>query len=226
MASLALDARARLASRTRTGNSRPRSYALHARPLRECRPLSTEIADASDRGDDALTALLLRCAGGDRGAFRALYDSQSSRLHGLAMRITRDPALAADATHDAFVQVWNQAVRFDPARGAAAAWLTSIVRYRALDITRRRVRERAGYEPPEQEDETPNALAQLESSDDGAALRRCLEELEPDRRQILVQAFTDGLSHSDIAEKTGTPLGTIKSWIRRSLASLKRCLET
>ncbi|MCB8883338.1 sigma-70 family RNA polymerase sigma factor [Acidisoma cellulosilytica] len=173
-----------------------------------------------------LTALLLRCATGDRTAFRALYDAQSSRLHGLAMRITRDPALAADATHDAFVQVWNQAVRFDPARGAAGAWLTSIVRYRALDITRRRVREQPGYEPPEQEDDSPDALARLVSSDEGAALHRCLGELEPDRRLLLVQAFTDGLTHNDISEKTGTPLGTIKSWIRRSLASLKRCLET
>ncbi|HEX3984681.1 MAG TPA: sigma-70 family RNA polymerase sigma factor [Acidisoma sp.] len=173
-----------------------------------------------------LTTLLQRCATGDRSAFRSLYDAQSPRLHGLALRITRDPALAADATHDAFVQVWNQAVRFDPARGAAAAWLTGIVRYRALDITRRRVREQPGFEAPEQADETPDALSQLVSSDEGAALHRCLEELEPERRTLLVQAFTDGLSHSDIAEKTGTPLGTIKSWIRRSLASLKRCLES
>jgi RNA polymerase sigma-70 factor (ECF subfamily) len=225
MASLALNARSRLASRTRTGNSRPWHDAHQVRPVWEWRPLLSQTSDSADRGDDALTALLLRCATGDRTAFRALYDAQSSRLHGLAMRITRDPALAADATHDAFVQVWNQAVRFDPARGAAAAWLTSIVRYRALDITRRRVREQPGYEPPEQEDETPNALAQLVTSDEGAALHHCLEELEPDRRSLLVQAFTEGLTHNDIAEKTGTPLGTIKSWIRRSLASLKRCLE-
>ncbi|MCB8874286.1 sigma-70 family RNA polymerase sigma factor [Acidisoma silvae] len=225
MAILALDARSRLASLTRTGNSRPRQYAHYVRPVREWHFPLSQTSDIADRGDDALTALLLRCATGDRTAFRALYDAQSSRLHGLAMRITRDPALAADATHDAFVQVWNQAVRFDPARGAAGAWLTSIVRYRALDITRRRVRETPGYEPPELEDETPNALAQLVTSDEGAALRRCLEELEPDRRSLLVQAFTDGLTHNDISEKTGTPLGTIKSWIRRSLASLKRCLE-
>lgn len=227
MALFARAAASRVASRTRTRNSRASQSARHMRavPVRECHTLLTQPADASDRSDAALTALLLRCATGDRAAFRALYDAQSARLHGLAMRITRDPALAADATHDAFVQVWNQAVRFDPARGAAAAWLTSIVRYRALDITRRRVREHAGYEAPEQEDESPSALALLESSEAGTALHRCLSELEPERRALLLQAFTEGLSHSDIAEKTGTPLGTIKSWIRRSLASLKRCLE-
>jgi RNA polymerase sigma factor (sigma-70 family) len=83
-----------------------------------------------------------------------------------------------------------------------------------------------GYEPPEQEDESPDALAQLVTNAEGSALRTCLEELEPDRRKLLMDAYADGLSHSELAEKTGAPLGTIKSWIRRSLASLKRCLES
>jgi RNA polymerase sigma-70 factor, ECF subfamily len=197
-----------------------------ARSMRECPGLLSQRSGSREEDDGQLSALLIRCASGDRAAFRSLYDAQSARLHGLALRITRDPGLAADATHDAFVQVWNQAVRFDPARGAAGAWLTSIVRYRALDIIRRRVREKPGYEPPEQMDETPDPLAQLVTSAEGAALRDCLEGLEPDRRTLLMQAYTDGLSHSELAEKTGTPLGTIKSWIRRSLASLKRCLES
>jgi RNA polymerase sigma-70 factor (ECF subfamily) len=201
-------------------------FEINAPSMRECPGLLTQRSGSRDDSDGELTALLSRCAAGDRAAFRALYDAQGPRLHGLALRITRDPGLAADATHDAFVQVWNQAVRFDPARGAAGAWLTSIVRYRALDITRRRVREKPGYEPPEQEDPSPDALAQLVTSAEGAALRHCLEELEPDRRALLMQAYADGLSHSELAEKTGTPLGTIKSWIRRSLASLKRCLES
>ncbi|GAB0112803.1 RNA polymerase sigma factor [Acidisoma sp. C75] len=225
MAFFALDARSRLATRRRPGNMRALAYARPARGIGGGPALATRQGLAQELRDGDLTALLLRCASGDRAAFRSLYDSQSSRLHGLALRITRDPALAADATHDAFVQVWNQAVRFDPAKGAAAAWLISILRYRALDITRRRSREQGGYEPPEQEDESPSALALLESSDEGAALRRCLDELEPDRRRLLMQAYADGLSHSEIADKTGTPLGTVKSWIRRSLASLKRCLE-
>jgi RNA polymerase sigma-70 factor (ECF subfamily) len=215
-----------VASPRQPRNMRFRQHARNARLIRECPVLLTERSGSRDEGDQELTSLLSRCATGDRAAFRALYDKQSSRLHGLALRITRDQGLAADATHDAFVQVWNQAVRFDPARGAAGAWLTSIVRYRALDITRRRVRERPGYEPPEQEDLSPDALSQLVTSAEGAALRVCLDGLEPDRRALLMSAYSDGLSHSELAEKTGTPLGTIKSWIRRSLASLKRCLES
>jgi RNA polymerase sigma-70 factor (ECF subfamily) len=216
----------RLASPRQPRNMRFRQGARNAPFMRECPSLLSQRSGSQDDNDSELTALLSRCASGDRAAFRTLYDTQAARLHGLALRITRDPGLAADATHDAFVQVWNQAVRFDPARGAAGAWLTSIVRYRALDITRRRVRERPGYEPPEQEDLSPDALAQLVSSAEGAALRLCLEELEPDRRALLMQAYADGLSHSELAQKTGTPLGTIKSWIRRSLASLRRCLES
>lgn len=225
MASAVIAMRGRLASRRWPGNMMHNQFVPPARMMRGCPSLLTQRSGPRDEGDSELTALLLRCASGDRSAFRTLYDAQSARLYGLALRITRDPGLAADATHDAFVQVWNQAVRFDPTKGAGGAWLTSIVRYRALDITRRRVREKPGYEPPEQEDESPDALSQLVSSAEGAALRLCLEALEPDRRALLMSAYADGLSHSELAEKTGTPLGTIKSWIRRSLASLKRCLE-
>ncbi len=169
--------------------------------------------------------MLRACAGKDAGAFRRLYDLWSPRLHGTALRITRQPSLAADATHDAFVQIWQQAARFDPARGSAESWLVSLVRYRALDIARRRAREVGGYEPPEQADESPDALARLMESAEGAALRVCLDRLDEERRQVIRLAFVDGLSHSDLAGRLGQPLGTIKSWIRRALAALRGCLE-
>jgi len=173
---------------------------------------------------DDTARLLLSCGSGDRSAFRAWYDRWGPRLHGIARRITRQPALAADATHDTFVQVWQQAHRFDPSRGSAEAFLISLVRYRALDIVRRRVREIPGYEPDERPDDTPDALAQLVGSAEGAALHRCLGLLDADRRRLVVMAFVDGLSHSELAEKLRVPLGTVKSWIRRSLLALRECL--
>src|ERR1700689_3505029 len=115
---------------------------LNEPPLRAAPPAADDTA-----------RLLLRCAEGDRAAFRALYEMWGGRLHGIALRITRQASLAADATHDAFVQVWQQAHRFDPARGSAEAFLISLVRYRALDIVRRHAREVPGYEAEEQEDE-------------------------------------------------------------------------
>jgi RNA polymerase sigma-70 factor (ECF subfamily) len=171
-------------------------------------------------------ALLQRCAGGDHAAFRLLYDRWGSRLHGIALRITRQSSLAADATHDAFVQIWQQAGRFDPDRGSPEAWMIGLVRYRALDIIRRQTREVPGYEPEERQDETPDALARLVSTTEGAALHRCLDELEADRRRLVVMAFVDGLSHSELATRLGMPLGTIKSTIRRSLVALRGCLAS
>ena len=168
--------------------------------------------------------LLQRCAARDRAAFRALYDRWGGRLHGIALRITRQPSLAADATQDAFVQLWQQAHRFDPVRGSAEAFLVSLVRYRALDLVRRGAREMPGYEGEDREDDAPDALSQLISSAEGAALQRCLTQLEADRRRLVLLAFVDGLSHSELADRLRLPLGTVKSWIRRSLLSLRECL--
>lgn len=180
------------------------------------------VSDAP-REDDLL---LRRCAAGDGVAFRALYDRWSARLYGIALRITRQPSLAADAMHDAFVQVWEQARRFDPERGSAEAWMVGLVRYRSLDIVRRHAREVPGYEAEEREDESPDALSRLVSTAEGAALQRCMEQLEAERRRLVVMAFVDGLSHSELAEKLRVPLGTVKSWIRRSLLSLRECLAS
>ena len=118
------------------------------------------------------------------------------------MRITRQTALAADATQDAFVQVWQQAHRFDPARGSAQVFLISLVRYKALDIVRRRAREVPGHEPDERPDESPDALEQMVDFAEGAALHRCLGLLDSERRQLVVLAFVDGLSHSELANRT------------------------
>jgi RNA polymerase sigma factor (sigma-70 family) len=175
---------------------------------------------------DDTEALLHRCAGGDRTAFRLLYDRWGNRLYGIALRITRQAALAADATQDAFVQIWQQAHRFDPDRGGPDAWLIGIARYRALDIVRRQPREVPGFEPEEIEDTSPDALARLVSTAEGAALHRCLGELKDDRRRLVVMAFVDGLSHSELAARMSVPLGTVKSWIRRSLISLRECLAS
>jgi RNA polymerase sigma-70 factor (ECF subfamily) len=169
--------------------------------------------------------LLARCAGQDRAAFRVLYGRWSGKLHGVAMRITRDPALAADATHDAFVQVWQQAGRFDPERGEPGSWLVSLARYRALDLLRRRGREVLGHEPfTEEADQGPDPLRALLDSAEGGALHRCLLLLTPERRQLVVLAFVEGFSHSQLAERLNMPMGTVKSWIRRSLLGLKECL--
>jgi RNA polymerase sigma-70 factor (ECF subfamily) len=174
---------------------------------------------------DEAAFLLQLCAQGDRAAFHRLYQGHAPRLHGVALRILRQPALAADALQDAFLQIWQQAHRFDPARGSAGAWLVSLVRYRALDIARRRASELPGYEAPDSPDPSPDALARLAGSMEAARLRTCLEGLEPERRELILRAFLDGLTHADLATRHNMPLGTVKSWIRRGLLALRQCLE-
>ncbi len=176
-------------------------------------------------GDLSLGELLARVSAGDRTAFRAIYDEQASHMYAVAMRITRQSALASDAVHDAFLQVWRHAGRFEAERGSPQAWLMSLVRYRALDIARRRGRETSDEAVPERADEDPDPLARLETSRDASALHGCLGELPPDRRRLVALAFVEGLSHAEVAAKLDLPLGTVKSWIRRSLRSLRSCLE-
>lgn len=180
----------------------------------------------TDAADDP-AALLRRIAAGDRGAFRRLYDLQAPRLYAIALRVTRQAPLASDAVHDAFLQVWRNADRFEAARGAPEAWLLSLVRYRALDIARKRWREvsQDDLDLPEPADEEPDPLQRLADRRDAASLHGCLGQLEAERRRLLLLAFVDGLSHSEVAERVNMPLGTVKSWIRRSLQTLRLCLE-
>jgi RNA polymerase sigma-70 factor, ECF subfamily len=172
-----------------------------------------------------LALLIPRIAAGDRAAFRHVYDLQAPRLYAVALRITRQAPLASDAVHDALLQLWRNAGRFDLERGNPEAWLVSLVRYRALDIARRRSREVSDEDLPEPIDEDPDPLERLAASRDAAALHACLAQLDSERRRLLALAFIDGLSHSEVAERLRLPIGTVKSWIRRSLQSLRLCLE-
>lgn len=174
-------------------------------------------------------AAVLACARGERFALRALYEHEGRWLLGVALRIVRDRALAEDVLHDAMLQVWQHAASFQPALGSARGWVYTIVRHRALAEVRAPQRLQmldapalASLSDAQQaagamDDETDRGL-------DADSLERCLQRLDAQRRACVVQAFVEGYTHEQIAERLQTPLGTVKSWIRRSLASLKECL--
>jgi RNA polymerase sigma-70 factor (ECF subfamily) len=177
---------------------------------------------------DAEPAQLLKAiAGRDRGAFRRLYDTEAARLFGIALRVVRDRAVAADAVQEGFIQIWQNAARFDPTVGSARAWIAMIVRYRALDLARARGREVLDPEPvsPDRTTEEPDVLDLLETREQHRRLADCLGELAEKNRRMIVLAFTNGYSHSQIAAQLDLPLGTVKAWIRRGLAALRDCLE-
>ena len=178
-------------------------------------------------GDDAeLADLLHKVAQGDRDALRSVYVRQSTRLFGIAMAILRDRTVAADVLQDAFLKVWQRAGQFDADRGVAEAWLSSIVRHGALDMARIRGREIPSDDPNLGDGAIePDALDALTTAEDDARLRECLGRLEPKNRDGIVLAFVHGLSHPEISARLDVPLGTVKSWIRRGLMTLRECLS-
>ncbi|HET9329458.1 MAG TPA: sigma-70 family RNA polymerase sigma factor [Steroidobacteraceae bacterium] len=180
-------------------------------------------ADAADSA--VLEALLGRCAKQDRSAFEALYARVAPMLLAVLLQMLKKRDLAEDVLQDVFVKVWQQAAQFDAIRGRPLAWLIAIARYRAIDVQR-------GARPTLVLDESQLELepqfqvpGPADSGTVRGALLRCLELIAPPQRRCLVLAYEQGLTHEEIARALGEPLGTIKSWVRRSLQSLRRCLE-
>ena len=173
-----------------------------------------------------LTDLLKDVAAGNRDALRAIYVRQSTRLFGIAMAILRDRTAAADVLQDSFLRVWQRAGQFDAERGDGQVWLSAIVRHGALDAARARGREIPTDDPGLGDTMVePEAFEMLATSEESRRLHTCLETLSPANRQGIVMAFVHGLSHPEIALKLDQPLGTVKSWIRRGLLSLRECLS-
>ncbi|HKU92615.1 MAG TPA: sigma-70 family RNA polymerase sigma factor [Sphingomicrobium sp.] len=178
------------------------------------------------RGNDELAAVMGSVAGGDRGAFRILYQRTSAKLYGICLRLLGSEAEAQEVLQDAFVTVWRSAAQFDPAKASAITWLSVVARNKAID--RLRQRRPAGEDidaAAEVPDDSPLATAVIEQEDDARRLAHCLEQLEDRSRAMIRAAFFDGASYPELAEREGVPLGTMKSWIRRGLLRLRGCLE-
>jgi len=182
----------------------------------------TAAAPPDSATEAQVAAALARCAVGDRTALRVIYDAEAPRMVGVARRMLRRQDLAEEAVQDAFMRVWRAAATFDPKKGAARSWLYAILRNCALTVLRDENRFTADEDIAEEAAPmTENALARLPET---SALRRCLERLDASRRAVVVLAYVHGLSHGELAGKLGVPLGTVKSWVRRSLISLQECM--
>ena len=168
--------------------------------------------------------LLARCAHSDAHAFRQLYDLEGGALYGVALRITRQPALASDVLHDAMLQVWRNAGRFDATRGSGRAWMLGLVRYRAIDAARRAGREALMSDPPDLLDPQLDPFERLAETGDERMLEHCLGRLGDRPRSLVMLAFVEGLTHAQVAARVGEPLGTVKSLIRRALTALRSCM--
>jgi RNA polymerase sigma-70 factor, ECF subfamily len=174
--------------------------------------------------DEALVALVAR---GDEGALAELYDRVSRMAYGLALRVLRDERHAEDAVQEAFLQVWRSAASFRAERAKASTWILTLVHRRAVDLVRRE--ERRAVEPLAEDTE----LAQTtEGTEEAAWLRferervqSALSELPDTQREALELAYYGGFSQSELAERLGVPLGTIKSRMFAGLARLREILD-
>jgi RNA polymerase sigma-70 factor (ECF subfamily) len=182
----------------------------------------------SGRVDQAhLGALVQRTAGADRGAFAEIYRTMSPQLFGLAIRMLKQRDLAEDVVQEVFVIIWKRAASFDPAKGAASAWMAAILRNRCLDRLRLRRPDPSIEDFPvaaDWADPTPGPLERAVSGAEARALARCLDRLEAGPRNAILRVYYEGLTHAELSSASGVPLGTLKSWVRRGLMRLKDCL--
>ncbi|HEX4051337.1 MAG TPA: sigma-70 family RNA polymerase sigma factor [Steroidobacteraceae bacterium] len=182
-----------------------------------------------------LDRLLQQCGRGDQGAFAELYRRTSPRLFALCLRMLRDRGTAEDVLQDSFVTVWRRASTFDATRGSAISWLITLTRNRAID--RLRAQRETALDPlttldyaagKAVEDSTGDGLspaAAAEGTQESGRLQRCLEELDPHPQRSIREAFFSGATYNELARRSNVPLGTMKSWIRRGLLQLRKCLE-
>jgi len=178
--------------------------------------------------DDHMISLLARSALRDRAAFSELYESTSANLFGIVLRITRQREAAEEVMQEAWVQIWEKAQLYRPDHGRPFTWMAAIARYRALDRLRRQSRQAAmpSYDEPTEElmGEVDMESA-LTAHAEGGRLQACLGQLSGEAREAIVLSYVAGYSHGELAERMDHPLGTIKSWIRRGLGSLKECMQ-
>ena len=192
------------------------------------------LASTTHHSTADLSALLSRVALGDRKAFSQLYQASSAYLFGVILRINGDRGQAEEVLQETYVNVWKAAQSFDAHRGQAMTWLISLARHRAIDSLRRRQSEPLTQLASSDEDSDdfaqvpsplPGPLQLLQEAAEARELTQCVGQLSAQQQQCVALMYYQGLSHAEVAQQMTAPLGSVKSWIRRALGSLKGCLE-
>lgn len=188
-----------------------------------------EASTPNASGDvDTLRTALKAIAAGDQGALQIVYEQTSAKLFGICLRILGDPMEAEDALQEVYVSLWRRADSYDPARSSPITWLAIFARNRAIDRLRSSSRLRSAGDIVEAAgvpDGSPGAFELVAGEQERQRLAGCIDLLEERQRSAIRSAFFDGYTYAELAARGGTPLGTMKSWVRRALAQLKGCLE-
>jgi len=170
--------------------------------------------------------LLGRCALGDQEAFRRLYDIAAPKLHGVALRILGHRGDAEEATQEAFVRIWQKAGRFQSGRGSGPGWIVAIARNAAIDRLRmRKAPTRDIADMVDLADPGPSPEASAAAAQNRRRIEGCLGQLPEDRARAVRGAYLEGHTYEELARSLGIPLNTVRTWLRRALIALRKCLE-
>ncbi|MCU0832721.1 MAG: sigma-70 family RNA polymerase sigma factor [Rhizobiaceae bacterium] len=177
-----------------------------------------------------IETLIARVALKDRAAFSMLYQATAPKLFAACRRILPVGADAEDAMQEAYVKIWNKADRFAPEGRSAIGWLMSIARHQAIDMARRKRNQHVELDEAEElADDAPTAehllMAKAEGEALSGALARCLAELDTRRADAVRFAYVEGWSYQQIADHSGLPLNTVRTWLRRGLLALRECMQ-
>jgi RNA polymerase sigma factor (sigma-70 family) len=181
----------------------------------------------ADTSRALLTRAIARVANRDPDALKYVYRHTSAKLFGVCLRILNDREEAEDVLQDVYLTVWNKADKFSADKASPITWLVSLARNRSIDRLRARGgRVMAGVEEADAlPDRAPLASTLVEDEEDRRRLEGCLDQLDPKHAGAVRTAFFEGVTYDALAHMLKVPLGTMKSWIRRSLISLRACLE-
>jgi RNA polymerase sigma-70 factor, ECF subfamily len=182
---------------------------------------------ASPAERDELNRLLIATGRNDQKAFAELYKRTSSKLFGVCLRMLHDRGEAEEVLQETYTTVWRRAASFDAEKASAITWLITLSRNKAIDRLRQH-REELLDDPSrldEAVDGQPTPAADAETRQEYQRLQHCLDELEPQQRDSVREAFFTGATYNELATRCMVPLGTMKSWIRRSLMQLRTCLD-
>lgn len=184
--------------------------------------------------DQELVDLIARCALKDDKALKLLYERVAGYLNAVAFRILKSDDLANETLQEAFIQIWENAASYRPHKAKALTWMTSILRYRALDRLDKEKRHLHKLQIPSDDEDTIHTIAaDDELAPESTAARsqtesqiiQCLETLTEKAKQSVILAYIEGYSRDEIASKLDTNTNTVKSWLRRGSERLKKCLE-
>ncbi len=170
--------------------------------------------------------LIARAALQDRAAFRELYGRTSAKLFGVCLRILRDRAEAEEALQEVYVKIWIRASTFAVSETSPMSWLIAVARNHAIDLIRARRPETVDIEEAvDLADEGKTPEGEAINASEGRRISACLEELDGRHAEAVRGAYVEGFSYQELADRFEIPVNTMRTWLRRSLAKLKECLE-